>query len=814
MKPISPITAKKAGAKAYHLDRLREAGLPVPPFEVYSYDLFDLPENRSTLKNFQEAYTNGLYTIEGLSQTLKTWARQQFPLEELSTVKEMIEPSTALFSVRSSATIEDSAQSSFAGQFHTSLYQHPSDLQSALLETLLSLYEVSALAYAFEQGLQVADLEMVALVQEMAVGQLSGIYFTANPQGLISEHVIVVGEGDGSQVVEDRIETTMTVYHPLDDLSYTQGLPLLNASQLSSLRGAARSCISLFGPYLDIEFTFVEDHLYLLQVRPITTLPDGQPLILDNSNIVESYPGLSTPLTISFVKEAYTSIFRSLATRLLGGNQVALEAYEPTFQQMVTAVNSRLYYQISSWYQLLQILPFSKQIIPIWQDMLGIEDKTYSAIPIKLGFWQRVKTSGQIMKQFLSTPKQMADLEKDFAEIERYFWQQITKDQSPQALYNLFEELKTQVLDHWDITLINDLYAFIYTGLLKKYRPSEDVQATIAGISQIESMKPAHAMQALTAQFQQLPRSQQDRLLQFTKEELQEWLGSTASLAQEMATFIQLYGDRAPEELKMETATFRTNPERLVAHLAQQHSQDVQSAFPQTPPQKAGFIQEQAIQGIRNRESSRLNRTRIYGMMREIFLNIGKDLVHNGKLDQLEDCFYLTYPELFDLALGKSQSMTDIIAQRRFKYQQDAKLPTFSRLVYLGEAFDRQVTESTETGQTFAQTRFVQGIGCAKGKVKGQIKVVKDVTQVGPLSDHIIVTQMTDPGWVYLLSQSKGIIAEKGSLLSHTAIISRELGIPSVVGVKHATELFQDGDWVIMDGLTGQIERLEGDQDD
>lgn len=68
---------------------------------------------------------------------------------------------------------------------------------------------------------------------------------------------------------------------------------------------------------------------------------------------------------------------------------------------------------------------------------------------------------------------------------------------------------------------------------------------------------------------------------------------------------------------------------------------------------------------------------------------------------------------------------------------------------------------------------------------------------------------MTDPGWVYLLTQAKGIIAEKGSLLSHTAIISRELGIPSVVNVSQATSQFQTGDWVTIDGQTGIIRREE-----
>ena len=72
--------------------------------------------------------------------------------------------------------------------------------------------------------------------------------------------------------------------------------------------------------------------------------------------------------------------------------------------------------------------------------------------------------------------------------------------------------------------------------------------------------------------------------------------------------------------------------------------------------------------------------------------------------------------------------------------------------------------------------------------------------------DKILVTKMTDPGWVFLITLAKGIITEKGSLLSHTAIISRELNIPSIVGVKNITNILKTGDVVRMNGGTGKIE--------
>ncbi|MDE6674155.1 MAG: phosphoenolpyruvate synthase, partial [Acetatifactor sp.] len=89
------------------------------------------------------------------------------------------------------------------------------------------------------------------------------------------------------------------------------------------------------------------------------------------------------------------------------------------------------------------------------------------------------------------------------------------------------------------------------------------------------------------------------------------------------------------------------------------------------------------------------------------------------------------------------------------------------------------------------------------------VLLVENPTLQIDTSGKLLVAKMTDPGWVFLLAVAAGIIAEKGSLLSHTAIISRELGKPAVVGVENATRLLRNGDLVEVDGDTGQIVVLE-----
>lgn len=99
-----------------------------------------------------------------------------------------------------------------------------------------------------------------------------------------------------------------------------------------------------------------------------------------------------------------------------------------------------------------------------------------------------------------------------------------------------------------------------------------------------------------------------------------------------------------------------------------------------------------------------------------------------------------------------------------------------------------------------------------RGVVEGEALVIEDINNIGNVKDKILITKMTDPGWVFLLATAKGVISEKGSLLSHTAIISRELKIPSIVGVENVLDIIKTGDIVKMDGSNGTIEiiRKEG----
>ncbi|MBF0300479.1 MAG: phosphoenolpyruvate synthase, partial [Oligoflexia bacterium] len=108
----------------------------------------------------------------------------------------------------------------------------------------------------------------------------------------------------------------------------------------------------------------------------------------------------------------------------------------------------------------------------------------------------------------------------------------------------------------------------------------------------------------------------------------------------------------------------------------------------------------------------------------------------------------------------------------------------------------------------------LSGLGSSPGKVTGIARVVIDPSEVSSLDNNqILVARETDPGWLFLMLSSKGIVVERGSMLSHTAITGRKFGIPTVVSVAAATNIIKDGMRIEIDGSSGLVTVLGYDHE-
>lgn len=829
------------GVKAHNLFEMRKNGINVPPLfciDVAILEQYLKPYYLEIKEKIRTAHFADEKSLEYVSSHLKSIVeniefKDEFKEKILKYIENNFKEGT-LFSVRSSSIVEDSANSSFAGQFDTYLNVSKKDIFDNIKKCLSSIFSVNVLKYCNDKNIKISELKMGIIIQEMINADASGIVFTANPRGLLNEMVVVVGEGTGNLVVEDKIPTT-TYYYNKNDKNYyfeKQGNSfLLDKNTFSKIIETVNNIKGIYGEYLDIEFALLKDTLYILQARPITTLKLDDTIVFDNSNIVESYPGITLPLTASFVKQAYYGVFHGLSKRVLS-NKMLVNKYDYVLKEMVDNVNGRMYYNINNWYTVIKFLPLSEKIIPIWQEMLGVTNKQYNSEKVDISMIQKIKTYFSVIKQFISVPREMKKLNNKYIKVNNYFRANYKNNLDNKFLVELYNDISEKILKDWDITLLNDLYAFIFVGLIKyqfKKMKVDDYESItnkyISGITNMESMKPVRTLVNLASQ------SLNEGLVKELKgimnnERLNEYLEQNPSdFTENFKKYIDIYGDRSLEELKLESNTFRASPITLVKKILEYTEDEDKlltirksigdyenSKLPDDILEKCSWLQKKIISllskkamlGIKNREISRLNRSRIYGMVRTIFLTIGENFSNSSLIDSKKDIFYLKTEEVFDVIGGHALDLKKIINSRKQQYLMFSKLPGNSRLIFMGEVFNKKHA-NINSEVMFKECSEILGIPCSNGIVMGEVVVVDDPKKIKEFKDKILITKMTDPGWVFLITLAKGIVAEKGSLLSHTAIISRELNIPSIVGVNNITNILKTGDIIKMNGNTGEI---------
>jgi pyruvate,water dikinase len=203
--------------------------------------------------------------------------------------------------------------------------------------------------------------------------------------------------------------------------------------------------------------------------------------------------------------------------------------------------------------------------------------------------------------------------------------------------------------------------------------------------------------------------------------------------------------------------------------------------------------------------------------VRLVLLAAGVKLVDAGRLDKPDDVLFLRYNEL-RMLIGSPDAIDarGLVAQRRAERDAARKVHprdwvgtvtpsqlAFPYLVNWGypERFHRQQGDDE---------RRIDGIAGSPGTVEGTARVVMTVDEFDQVRDgDILVCQMTNPAWVVLFTKIAGLVTDTGGTTSHPAVLSREFGIPAVIGTSIATTRISTGDRIRVDGSTGVVEILE-----
>jgi pyruvate,water dikinase len=805
------IEVGRVGGKAAALARLVKLGFDVPPFFVVEPSLAD--------------HLDRLGLDEALSRL-----------------------GAGPYAVRSSGREEDGAAHSHAGQFLSLLDVAAESVSDAIGRVVASGRSEGLRGYRAAQGLDPDGGAPAVIVQRLVAARAAGVAFSADPVSGRRDRIVISataglgdklvgGEVDGCDYLADAVSGKILSAPDESPLSET------DASRIATL---VREVATAMGSAQDVEWALEGDQLWLLQARPITTplrplpIPDRQTTIFDNSNIVESYPGMVSPLTYSFAQYAYARVYRAFLG-ICGVERETIRQNASALENMLGRIDGRVYYNLVNWYRLLALLPGFRLNRAYMETMMGVGEPLPADIADALApppaeglsamaEWARVvrmvaalgfeafRIDGTIERFYARLNEAMAG---GAARIDRM---------SPSELAATYRRIEADLLVRWDAPLINDFLCMIAFGASRKLSERWAGAAglllhndVMIGQGDIVSAEPPQRIARMGR-----IASGDEALMAALAAGDRSVLGQHPELAAEVASYIDKFGDRCTEELKLESIPLDLDPTPLLASVAAAARHGGETVARQRggglkglddllagrPVRKAilKVLLGWAKARVRDRENLRLERTRIFGLARRVFLAIGTQMYALGKLDDARDVFFLTVPEVLGAIEGFAldRDLASLVALRKQQFEADAKLPDPPERIAMRGAmagYDARKAPLAERPTTI--DLVLQGTGCSAGKVVARARVVHDPSSERIVAGEVLVARHTDPGWIALFTNASAIVVERGSLLSHSAIVARELGIPCVVGLKGAMTRIVTGEMIEVDGASGQVRKLQ-----
>jgi phosphohistidine swiveling domain-containing protein len=881
---VKPLTANSArselaalgGGKVANLQRLTASGLRVPAWAAIGTDVLHSVLATGSLKA----------EIRALLSELRpdNTARVGDRVEKLLLATPLDDAVLALIgaayrhvgagaiAVRSSGVEEDGESLSFAGQFESFLnVAGLPDVVASVRRCWASAYSERALSYRRRFGLTAAEAPMAVILQRLIPSKTSGVAFTTNPANGRSDQLVisaVYGLGEGivsgavdadtlivdrpsGRVVESIVGEKRERYHPRSGCRGTIVTPVpeverralsLTQAEIDEIRAAAEAAEALFGCPQDLEWATCGGDTWILQSRPLTHPAErsvGDSRIWDNSNIIESFAGIVSPLTFTFANHSYHRVYREYC-RVLGVPARVLDDMDGWLMNMLGYFNGRVYYNAINWYRVLRLQPFYALNRSAMELSLGMAPlpaeradalRPFGAIArgrerllylrTKTTFWWRLlrcrSTTRRFLERFYRSYEGFNDVGYERLSAEEAY-----------ARFLVLERRLLPAFGETIVLLVGLGFAFgALQRLTRRWIPDApgwlDWQVALPS-SRVESAEPAECMFALARMAVADPEI--GHLVEGTPPDRARQALAAAGKDDFLAAidgYVERFGCRSANELKLEEPDLAQEPSVLFRMLratlagagqSQHRSHDADALL----AERLGLLRRVAYQYARRRvqwyfharESVRFARTRAFGVARRILRAIGDDLARMGALDAPDDIFYLRLEELrgaFEGGIMHDELRPLVELRRRLQaeHEQLEAPPRFEThgapywRANLDDAGWRVAGAAPDPEQHGSELR---GTGAGPGVAEGRATVVSAPADV---EGGIVVTYRTDPGWIAMLPSASALLIERGSPLTHVAIVARELGIPTVVQIPELTKRIHTGMRVRVDGGAGRV---------
>jgi rifampicin phosphotransferase len=727
------------------------------------------------------------------------------------------------YAVRSSATAEDSATASFAGQHDSYLnVTGPAAILQHVSRCWASLFTERAVTYRLRSRLDQRGLVIAVVVQRMVSPRASGVVFTADP--VTSDRTVTSVEavsGLGEALVSGLVNADVYKVRDGGVIDRTvRADPVLTDAEAIRIAELGRRIEAHFGRPQDIEWCLADGDLQVVQSRPITTL----------------FP---IPETSDGGHHVYLSVghqqMMTDAIKPLGISVWQLTALRPMFH-----AGSRLFVdvtmELASPARRAGLLEVAGKSDPLTGDALrNLIEREF--IPSTTDD-RPVRPPGGAAAAPIETDPAIVDeliarTDASIAALKR----NITDKTGPALLDFIladFEELKKLLIGPPSPQAIR-------AGMDATWWLNDQLEAWLGEknaadvLSQSAPNNVTSEMGLALLDVADVVRRHPEvvRFLQHVTEDA-DFLDDLARIPggpevrDAIRGYLDRYGMRCVGEIDITRPRWSERPGMLVPLIlanvrnfepgaAERHFEQGRReakakedelmerlrALPdgeQKAEQTRRMI-ERVRTFIGYREYPKYGIVSRYFVYKQALLQEAARLVHAGVLREREEIFFLTLPELQDV-VRRHEVDHELIARRKEGFRADQSLTPPRVLTSDGEAV---------TGAYWRDgipAGALPGLPVSAGTVEGRARVIRDMAEADLEPGDILVTPHTDPSWSPLFVTISGLVTEVGGLMTHGAVIAREYGLPAVVGVVDAMRLIRDGQRIRVHGTEGYVELL------
>ncbi len=742
--------------------------------------------------------------------------------------------------VRSSATAEDLADASFAGQQDTFLEIEGTDaVLDAVRRCWASLWNERAVAYRATHSVADPGLGLAVVVQRMVDAAVAGVLFTADPiTGRRHRAAIDAVRGLGERLVSGAVNPDHFLVDTRSGEVIERRGNLLDDARLREIAELGARVEAHYGRPQDIEWALDKrGGLFLVQSRAITTLyplpagaPDGEGelRVYLSANVAQGMLQPFTPMgaqTFRLIGSGMSALLGAPVRDATAGPQILAEAGMRLWIDLTPVLRSRVGRGVPA--RLLSGMEArSKPVITrlLEDPRLRARGSPRRSIAGLVSALRRTGAPPIVLRALLRPDDARLQILRAVDSL-------LGSDPGPvstaaerlDAFERLFLGVPPRLFPRLVALAVGGFASYRAAAhLLKDVARPDELQTVLRGLPHNPTTQMDLELWAIAREVKTDPASRA-ALAERSPTALSADHRSGALpplLQRRLGRFLERYGHRTIAEIDLGVPRWSEDAAHLLGALANYQrledaalAPDVQFARgareaeamietllgrvegPRRVLARVLFRRARMLLGLR--ELPKFTIIRLFAIGRGVIAPVGPELAAAGNIDAAEDMWFLTLPELRRAVAG--ERMHEIVRRRRDEYRREFARRHIPRVL---------LSDGTDAEAAFAAPAAegdLLGTPASPGIARGVARVLRSPSGAVLEPGEVLIAPATDPGWTPLFLTASALVMEMGGMMSHGAVVAREYGIPAVVGVPGATLRIATGERVVVDGSAGTV---------